>query len=749
MDTPDFPPVPFDCVTELRIHGVSGTPTESMLQNAHPVQVWGDRAAGFYRPAHDHGPPDTVPPARPKRALEAYSWGGLTAGTKNRATWLLLLPFMLLNVAAWAHPVRRAEKYPPVGWMSGALRVLGLALTGALVLAAATLGMDVLAWQCAGQPDECGTQHFYTDFLSSGRLSEPGRRIAIGAVVPLLLLVVMRKISQSTAKNYEEYGTAAVNTPPGDDAPLGVKDLANHRFWNGGAPLARLRALHVTAATAGIAGLVAYAAKQGDTGDYDAVATAVVTLAVLALAAAAVLLASPLTGRRRQLFNDEDPPRAYCVAVDWGPRAAALLLAAAAGYAAFLSERPAAPGRLPGFSRVNDALLVIQVVVLLVLLAATAVARTKAEPGDALRGPMFKGYGAPFLALFGLLLGSAYASGLALRVSDLVGNPTTVGCGEDCPPSPVYLPDEYFWSARGFAFFVLFGVVAAVYVIRLRKSLTKKAAPGVAAEYPEQASDPARAEVIARSHATAMLSDRADVPFMAVLIGACAVTALLWGFWRDADWLRPLTTAGAWGVGFFAIGLVGIARNAYRNPKLRRTVGILWDLGTFWPRSAHPFAPPCYCERTVPEFTTRIRQLQSGGGDVIVSAHSQGTVIAAAALAPLHAEADGLALLTYGSPLQRFYARLFPHFFGVPMLTWTQQMLGGRWVNLYRRSDPIGAPVLRLDEDPAGGRPDRRMKDPAFATPPYAFRPPKTRGHSDYWDDAVFATTVDELAAEL
>jgi hypothetical protein len=30
-------------------------------------------------------------------------------------------------------------------------------------------------------------------------------------------------------------------------------------------------------------------------------------------------------------------------------------------------------------------------------------------------------------------------------------------------------------------------------------------------------------------------------------------------------------------------------------------VGVVWDVGTFWPRSAHPLAPPSYAELAVPQ----------------------------------------------------------------------------------------------------------------------------------------------------
>ena len=52
--------------------------------------------------------------------------------------------------------------------------------------------------------------------------------------------------------------------------------------------------------------------------------------------------------------------------------------------------------------------------------------------------------------------------------------------------------------------------------------------------------------------------------------------------------------------------LVGLLRSAYSDPSKRKTIGALWDVGTFWPRAAHPFAPPCYGERAIPEVVDRV-----------------------------------------------------------------------------------------------------------------------------------------------
>jgi hypothetical protein len=174
----------------------------------------------------------------------------------------------------------------------------------------------------------------------------------------------------------------------------------------------------------------------------------------------------------------------------------------------------------------------------------------------------------------------------------------------------------------------------------------------------------------------------------------------------------------------------------------------VWDLATFWPRAAHPFAPPCYCERTVPELRRRVSRLRAAGGTVVLSAHSQGSVIAAATVLQIAPEdRPHVGLVTYGCPLDRLYARAFPHYFGADSLADVDRVLDGRWRSLYRRTDPIGGPVFHADAPVLVPGQDRRLVDPTFAKDAYEFTWPRSRAHSDYPHDPRFAETVTEVAA--
>jgi hypothetical protein len=231
--------------------------------------------------------------------------------------------------------------------------------------------------------------------------------------------------------------------------------------------------------------------------------------------------------------------------------------------------------------------------------------------------------------------------------------------------------------------------------------------------------------------------------YLPLAAGAIAVTVAALGGIGPADvagWFRTVVAVGVYLIGLATAGLLFLGWQAYRNQSVRRIVGIAWDLGTFWPRAAHPLAPPCYAERTVPELVTRTTWL-AGPERVVLSGHSQGSVLVAATVLQLPSSTvDGVSLLTYGCPLRRLYATLFPAYVHDDALREVSEKTQGRWINLWRDTDPIGGAV----GEPAR---DRRLVDPAgFPTPPGDPAYPAVRGHGDYISDPGFGAAVAELS---
>ncbi|GAA3490895.1 hypothetical protein GCM10018987_49780 [Streptomyces cremeus] len=208
---------------------------------------------------------------------------------------------------------------------------------------------------------------------------------------------------------------------------------------------------------------------------------------------------------------------------------------------------------------------------------------------------------------------------------------------------------------------------------------------------------------------------------------------------------------GSWLIGFGFLLLVTWGRRAYRDPKARRTIGILWDVGTFWPRAAHPFAPPCYAERAVPDLTWRMATwTERTRGRLVISGHSQGSVLAAAAVWQLPRRTRRrVALLTYGAPLERLYGRWFPAYFGPACLRHLHDEVDC-WRNLWRHTDPIGGPVRVVPDEGRHPVDHDALLDPlAYGRTRTHPLPAPILGHSDYQADPVFAAERDALLDRL
>jgi hypothetical protein len=323
------------------------------------------------------------------------------------------------------------------------------------------------------------------------------------------------------------------------------------------------------------------------------------------------------------------------------------------------------------------------------------------------------------------------------------------------------------WQAAVIPLWLLaVAVVALVALVRLVRDRRELAA-SVPARYPHDKPQARRTRSIATAIARARLTDFAP----AAMCTAALVTLLLGGgagcgAWLTGEvpgaaargWPGPVAAfvqtaqaLGSWLLTAAVVTLLTMGRRAYKDASARRTVGILWDVGTFWPRAAHPFAPPCYAERAVPDLTWRMcTWTERTGGRLVLSGHSQGTVLAAAAVWQLDADTrKRVALLTYGSPLHRLYGRWFPAYFGSAPLAALHGELDA-WRNLFRDTDPIGGPI-GLPDGPHRSEVDRGpLLDPAgYGRTPEHPLPAPILAHSDYQADPAFARERAGLLARL
>ncbi|MBM7493496.1 hypothetical protein JOD64_004718 [Micromonospora luteifusca] len=724
-----------DDVVELRVHGVSGANPEEVLDLRQTAQVAGDRSGGFYRQRPRH--PDTTDP--PGVTLEAYRWGDLPSGTVTRALGLVfLLPFMLVNVAIWMRPANPGSE----ALVRSVCRLLALTLTVLYVLAIAGVTLDLVGWKCLNSP-QCLAGRSWLSWLSGRPV---GLRLGVLALVPAIAISLIWRVSNRPGRTFEAFR-----------AP---EQVSGHRLgavgqWDAEPLVGRLRSIHVAVAfaTLDLTLLLARAA----TGATAATVALTVTTTVVLTACVVCLCTPPLIDRAA---TDRRLDR-----ITSALRTAAIVLTVGVVAYVLVSPQPWDEQRtLPGYETTLAGLFVAQTT-LLVALGAVLLRRRDRRRGAT---PLF-GLGALAIAATGISVAGAYAAELVYRAADFLDRDVPTGAGIATGP-----PRAYTWVIFGFLRAVLITlIVAGLVVVISRRGRRRAAAAIVAHDYPNRPAEVgSRLRQVRDAIAQARFTEKL-VP-LAVLYGCLAglttattTAGLLGRFPSDvvernvglpADAVTFGIAFGSWLIAAIILGLILGSVFAYRTVPFRRHVGVLWDLGTFWPRAAHPFAPPCYAERAIPELTRRITYLVESGHAVLLTGHSHGSVLLAATVLQLPPEVGSrVALLTHGSPLRRLYARLFPAYIDEAALRDIGRRVGWRWVNLWRDTDPIGGwvfsahrpPPAATTSDPAFAV-DRRQRDPrGVVTPASDSIPPPIRGHWPDESDESFVEAVRELVQRL
>lgn len=669
---------------ELRVHGVSGTPPVDMLDHPLVKQVAGDVDGRFFRPVDSAGGEVR---AADGHIVEGYHWGPLTSGSWRQALWLALVPFGLVNTAYFM--------LPPGGGRTGtvaravaraALRVLAIVLTGLVVLSFAQAAVDLLAWQWTGVAPRSGDPRWW---------------LAGAVAVVAVMLLVIRFVGGPPRVMPE--------TEPLPDAE-DKTELAGGDFYRGDKDIPALRHLHLAAGLT-VLSLLAGGLARAYSDRAWVFWVAVVLLPWTVLHAA--LVGDP-TGQRNwvsTLFVRRLPVAVLAVAV--------ALLAAAVTTMVVVPEYPAtAPDRgvLPGIADLGMWTAGVSLAALLVFVVATAVLamRTgKPRPPKPFRR-FLGGMTGPVIAALGMFLGIGFTAALDYGVLRLL-RPADQ---QDAMALPLFHLRIAFASGIAVGLAVVLTAVLVAWMSlsakRYRGYVRASAGPGLLPE--DQVRRVARAWWLARL--------KFSVHWLAITVAAAgavltvAAMAEAWGDFgatvcrqsgtflsdcRDLPGIDPVTvgTVALLGLGGF---LVYLGRRAVGDSAVRRGACVVWDVIAFWPAAVHPFVPPPYSPKVIDDLRRRIEWHVAGSSrHVVLAGHSQGSLIAVAALTRLDPRyRQRVSLLTFGSQLQVAYARAFPAYVNHPFLCWLQNdVLHGQWVSLYRETDPVGGPVLswqRSDE---------------------------------------------------
>lgn len=843
---------PPDSVIELRTHGVSGTPPESMLNCSAVVQVWGDDTGRFFRAADTLGEElwkvsslnAEESDAPVTRYREGYHWGKMTSGGLRQALWALLIPFALVNLSQWMVPpaVDRGRRWP-VTWLRALVRVVGLGLTLMLMIQLSIVVADMLAVQCY-RDEEANCLQSLTPmvWLRAHDATWTAWLVLLALAVPVFVGSWITKNSRDALQpkgadldSPNEPANLAATTLQGvgmPEGPVGPEpNIAASDFYAREAAVPA-RTLHGIAALAAAALVVSggwYPLRVGTGTLTWVVATMLIAFCVVC----ALFLDDPRSSGGRYhggrlvtcLLGGRRPVRALW----WG--AAALNLAVAV-FGSFLPVLENPPERWRTgldllVERLFDTLAVLCAVALVVALVAALQSRRAyfTSPPTAFK-PWLLGITTAVVLPLAALLGAGFGAG----VSQTVHNCLTTGCKPQLLAKPdehvtlavIRMPKAYDAIALLWGMTSVIGGAVALAAIIAALCYSKFVHSYRAAEVVQgKAMRVAWLTAAVKVQGPRIILFAVSVAVITGLISALAIDLDFSRWVRDhaavetvfrlagllpaADLLRNadgtatgvstfLQGIGLFALALFILGLLYAIYNAYRRPdSAGRSLGVLWDLASFWPTESHPLVPPCYARKAIDDLTTRVRwyRQQYPSARIVLCGHSQGSLLMYATVLRLArldmANPDAatrvlprVGLVTHGSQLQWAFGRAFPDMLSYYSHLTVMAALGDRWYNLVRFTDPLGGAVLswnlRVDDDRAKGDEvigdwmpggpetprtfftttskarvvghERWLPDPVLKQPIFP-----ARKHSDYtldaqWDDVVaLAAGVDPVTS--
>ena len=700
--------------SELRVHGVSGTQPRDMLYTdpvlRDPLEPDERRYTDIHR----------LPPTDAEFDTQAFHWGGLTAGSRLTAFWILLSPFVLANAAGWMSNDRKNR------FGHGMIRAAGLGLTALFVTEAFT-AIVLLPYLWFEGKDSFDVLQWTIEFGPGLR-----RGLLLALIILISGLFLLLVLKASTQSHFEPLDTtkqaellawpkidAMAAATPNDGIPLDRPEVAfedpadavitDPRLWRPDSMLHRLRRLHLAV---GYMVIALEVAAWTDT--------------VWATIAVAILLA--LLALMTILTSFIPTSRVLLTATAVAPSVGAIVLLASMALI-FTSVTAEWQDGWIGASPHVVTFLTGLVMGVFVFLSMTT----------------------GLIVVGSLVLATFFGAVLGLAVGIVVES--VLGLDPPNTTSGVLESNGAAWVAVAMLFFLWWLAVVAVYlswreVDHTAEKGTLALVRRVVLQAPKLFEAAAfyglgtAVVIVLGSLAeqvwapTLLVIDKPSswIYELAVGMGVFLVVFFALRVWKHYGWKpAPLVLLGAglivfaasrdfFVVEFFkvqialkdnlvdiAVAIAIIVPGAFMlrsiltgigsgeaGQKKRRSVGILWDIGSFWPRWYHPLAPPAYGPVAV---TKLWREVRDHPARAVLGAHSQGSLIAAVALTFTPEAKRPARFVTYGSQLGNLYPAMFPGA-GIGgengLVARVRAAYGTNWVNLYRETDPIGGHYVEL-----------------------------------------------------